>query len=130
MEIIEMAQALGEAIKADERTERFQKAKMAYDADEKLVAAVKEYNVQKMALNEQLKSEPRDEAVTDAIQRRVEELCDKICSSPVMIEYNKAEKELNDFISLVNMAISCAISGEDMGCTEEKCKTCSGHCHH
>lgn len=130
MEIIEMAQALGEAIKADQRTARFQKAKQAYDADQKLVDAVKEYNVQKMALNEHLKTESRDEAVTDAIQRRIEEICEEICASPVMIEYNQAEKELNDFISLVNMAISCAISGEDMGCTEEKCKTCSGHCHH
>ncbi|MBE6689067.1 MAG: YlbF family regulator [Ruminococcaceae bacterium] len=129
MEIIEMAQALGEAIKADGRMARFQKAKEAYDADEKLVAAVKEYNVQKMALNEHLKDENRDEAVTDAIQRRIEEICNEICASPVMIEYNEAEKALNDFIGLVNMAISCAITGEEMGCTEEKCKTCSG-CRH
>ncbi len=129
MEILDMAQALGEAIKADPRTARFQKAKEAYDADEKLVKAVKEYNVQKMAMNEQLKAESHDDAVTDAIQRRIEEIYNEIISSPVMAEYSESEKELNDFLNLVNMTISCAITGEEMGCTEEKCKTC-GHCHH
>ena len=129
MEIIEMAQALGEAIKQDERLVRFQKAKEAYDADEKLVSAVKEFNVQKMALNEQLSKGDADQAVTDAIQRRIEEIYEEIISSPVMMEYSEAEKAANDLINLVNMAISCAITGEEMGCTEEKCKTC-GHCHH
>lgn len=129
MEILDMAQALGEAIKADARTARFQKAKEAYDADEKLVSAVKEYNVQKMAMNEQLKAENPDQAVTDAIQRRIEEIYEEIIASPVMAEYSEAEKALNDFINLVNMTITCAITGESMGCTEEKCKTC-GHCHH
>ena len=129
MEIIEMAQALGEAIKQDERLVRFQKAKEAYDADEKLVNAVKEFNVQKMALNEQLSKDDADQTVTDAIQRRIEEIYEEILASPVMIEYSEAEKAANDLINLVNMAISCAITGEEMGCTEEKCKTC-GHCHH
>ncbi len=129
MEILDMARALGEAIKADERMARFQQAKNAYDADEKLVNAVKEYNVQKMALGEHLKNENRDEAVTDAIQRRIEEIYNQIVSSPVMAQYSECEKELNDFINLVNMTISCAITGEDIGCTEEKCKTC-GKCGH
>lgn len=129
MEILDMARALGEAIKADSRTERFRKAKDAYDADKELIEAVKEYNVQKMALNEQLKADERDDAVTDAIQRRIEEIYNEIIASPVMTEYSESEKQLNDFLSLVNMTISSAISGEEAGCTEEKCKTC-GRCQH
>lgn len=129
MKILDMAQELGQAIKQDDRTQRFQKAKEAYDNDTKLVNAVKEYNVQKMALNEQLKSQTPDDAVTDAIQRRIEEIYAEILASPIMQEYSQAEKDLNDFINLVNMTISCAITGEDMGCTEEKCKTC-GRCSH
>lgn len=129
MKILDMAQELGQAIKQDDRTQRFQKAKEAYDNDTKLVNAVKEYNVQKMALNQQLKSQTPDDAVTDAIQRRIEEIYAEILASPIMQEYSQAEKDLNDFINLVNMTISCAITGEDMGCTEEKCKTC-GRCSH
>ena len=129
MEILDMATALGEAIKKDPRTIRFERAKNAYDADEKLGAAVKEYNVQKMALGEHLKSDNPDEATTDAIQRRIEEIYNEIIASPIMAEYSASEKELNDFLNLVNMTISCAISGEEIGCTEEKCKTC-GKCGH
>lgn len=129
MEILDMAVALGEAIKADSRTTRFQNAKSAYDADQNLGKLIREYNVQKMALGEHLKSENAEEATTDAIQRRIEEIYNEIVASPVMIEYSECEKALNDLLNLVNMTISNTISGEDIGCTEEKCKTC-GRCSH
>ena len=82
-----------------------------------------------MALGEHLKSENADEATTDAIQRRIEEIYNEIVASPVMAEYGESEKALNDLLNLVNMTISNTISGEDIGCTEEKCKTC-GRCSH
>ncbi|MBQ9940558.1 MAG: YlbF family regulator [Clostridia bacterium] len=129
MKILDMAKALGEAIKDDPRTVRYQNAKSVCDNDKNLSSAINEYNVQKMALGEHLRGENPDHDVTDAIQRRVEELYEIVVSNPIMAEYRESEKEFNDFLSLVNMTISSGITGEEIGCTEEKCKTC-GKCNH
>ena len=67
MEIFELAKLLGEAIKKDIRLVEFEEAKKAYENDEELQNALKEYEVQQHALQSEMIKEDKDGFTIDAI---------------------------------------------------------------
>ena len=130
MEIFELAKLLGEAIKKDIRLVEFEEAKKAYENDEELQNALKEYEVQQHALQSEMIKEDKDGFTIDAINERINALYDAIVTNASFVRLNQLQVEVNELMNEVNNTITCAITGEDpkTACTHN-CSTCHSNCH-
>ena len=130
MEIFELAKLLGEAIKKDIRLIEFEEAKKAYENDEELQNALKEYEVQQQALQSEMIKDDKDGFTIDAINERINTLYDTVVTNPSFLRLNQLQVEVNELMNEVNNTITCAITGEDpkTACTHN-CSTCHSNCH-
>ncbi len=129
MEIFELAEKLGEALKADKRLVALEEAKAKYEADEALRKYMIEYEVQQKALQAEAGKPERDLHFLEIIQDRINKLYEQITENPTFVELNRAQEAVNALMNEVNNTITCAITGEEptSGCTHN-CSTCGG-CH-
>ncbi len=129
MTIMEMAAELGKAIKEDARIKELNRATSAYEIDVQLQTKITEYNAQTKALTEEYKKEEHDSEFIRVIEKRINELYHEIMDNENMIAYNKAQEEVNAFMTEVNNEITFQITGErPTNCTHD-CSSCGG-CHH
>ena len=128
-DIFALATELGEALKADERLVKLQKAKDAYQEDGELQKMMVEYEVQQRALQGEITKPERDTVFIDIIQKRIDELYKAIMEHPVFVELNEAQSDVNELMNAVNNTISFTITGEQPSCTHN-CSTCGGACGH
>ncbi len=130
MEIFDLAKQLGEAIAKDTRLIEFNEAKTAYENDEALQNALKEYEVQQQALQSEMVKDEKDSFTIDSINNRINELYEEIVSNASFLKLNQLQVEVNELMNEVNNAITCAITGEDpkSSCTHN-CATCHSQCH-
>lgn len=127
MEIMEIAEMLGEAIKNDERMLRLNEAKNAYDRDIELSKAMMEYDVQQKAMSYEYEKAEKDMTLIAQIQSKIDELYKTITANPVFNELDEAQADVNALMNEVNQKITSTITGEDPSCTHD-CSTCHG-CH-
>lgn len=128
MTIEQLAKQLGNAIKADERMEKLNKAREAYEANAELGRMAIEFEVQQRALANEYGKPERDDSLIASIQKRAQELYDAIVASEDYKRMAEAEEEMNKLMNEVNTIITTEITGE-APCTHD-CSTCGGHCHH
>lgn len=131
MEILELASQLGLLIADNELVKNYVEAKKEYDTDSELLKSIREYSVQKTALDNVLKDENHDEQLVNAIQKRISALYKEASENETLKEYNDAEQKLNDLLSQVNNTIQSAIFSRypemSSGCGGN-CSSCGG-CH-
>lgn len=128
MDIMELASALGQALKEDERMKKFAEAKYAYAADGELQKRLVEYEVQQKALQGEITKPERDTAFIEIIQNRIDELYHEITENPAFIKLNETQAEVNELMNAVNMTITANITGETPSSCTHNCSTCGG-CH-
>ena len=128
MDIFEMATALGDALKQDEKLIALEAARKNYMEDHKLQALVVEYEVQQTAMQkEATRGEDYDTHLIDMIQHRINELYEAITQNGTYLALEKAQDEVNALMNKVNGIITARITGQEPGCTHN-CATCGG-CH-
>ena len=128
MEIFELAAALGQKLKDDERLVALENAKKAYEEDPTLSKLMLEYDVQQKAMQREVAKPERDLHFIETIQARIDQLFKEITENPVFGELNRAQAEVNELMNAVNNTIMTQITGEEpSGCTHN-CSTCGG-CH-
>jgi len=128
MDIFEMATALGDALKQDEKLIALEAARKNYMEDRKLQALVVEYEVQQTAMQkEATRGEDYDTHLIDMIQHRINELYEAITQNETYLALEKAQDEVNALMNKVNGIITARITGQEPGCTHN-CATCGG-CH-
>jgi cell fate (sporulation/competence/biofilm development) regulator YmcA (YheA/YmcA/DUF963 family) len=128
MEIFELAAALGQKLKEDERLVRLEKAHRAYEENEEVNTLSMEYAVQQQAIQNEAAKEDRDDAAIEQIEARIEELYNQITGLDVYKELEAAQEDVNALMEAVNNTISAQISGEEPGGCTHNCATCGG-CH-
>ncbi|MBE6596311.1 MAG: YlbF family regulator [Ruminococcaceae bacterium] len=128
MEIMELAAELGKALKEDARLKKLEEAKEAYTSDVELQKKLLEYEVQQKALQGEITKEERDTAFIDIIQNRIDQLYREITESPVFLELNEIQAEVNELMNSVNATITANITGEEPSSCTHNCATCGG-CH-
>lgn len=126
--IMELARALGQAIKQDKRVLEMTAAKEAFEESKELQVLILEYNTQCAALGEEYKKETQDKELIDIINGRIEELYERIVSDPVFTAYNSTQETVNAFMNEVNGEITYQITGE-RPCTHD-CSSCHADCSH
>ena len=128
MDIFEMATALGDALKQDEKLVALEAARKNYMEDRKLQALVIEYEVQQTAMQKEAsRGEDYDTHLIDMIQNRINELYEAITQNETYLALEKAQDEVNALMNKVNGIITARITGQEPGCTHN-CATCGG-CH-
>jgi len=128
MEIFELAKALGDKLKEDERLIALEAAKKAYEEEPALKKYMLEYDVQQKAMQREVAKPERDLHFIEVIQARIDELYQKITEHPVFAELNRAQAEVNELMNRVNQTIMTQITGEEpSGCAHD-CSKCGG-CH-
>ena len=128
MDIFEMAAALGDALKQDEKLVALEAARKNYMEDRQLQALVIEYEVQQTAMQKEAsRGEDYDTHLIDMIQNRINELYEAITKNETYLALEKAQDEVNALMNKINGIITTHITGEEPGCTHN-CATCGG-CH-
>jgi len=128
MDIFEMATALGDALKQDEKLVALEAARKNYMEDRQLQALVIEYEVQQTAMQKEAsRGEDYDTHLIDMIQNRINELYEAITKNETYLALEKAQEEVNALMNKINGIITARITGQEPGCTHN-CATCGG-CH-
>ena len=128
MDIFEMAAALGDALKQDEKLVALEAARKNYMEDRQLQALVIEYEVQQTAMQKEAsRGEDYDTHLIDMIQNRINELYEAITKHETYLALEKAQEEVNALMNKINGIITARITGQEPGCTHN-CATCGG-CH-
>ena len=128
MEIMEIAALLGKTLKEDERLVRLEEAKNAYTSDVELQKKLLEYEVQQKAMQNEITKPEKDTAFIDIIQNRIDVLYREITESPVFLNLNEVQAEVNELMNAVNATITANITGETPSSCTHNCSTCGG-CH-
>ena len=126
--IFEIAAELGKAIREDARYQKFEAAKLAYDACDELQKNMVEYEVQQTALRNEYAKEEKDMVFIEAIQKRIEELYGAVTTAPEFIALTESQHEVNELMNNVNTTITYNITGKEPESCTHDCSTCGG-CH-
>lgn len=127
--VFELAATLGRALKADERLQKFDAAKAAYEADPQLKAYLTEYEVQQKAMQSEMSKPEQDTHLLAMIRERIDTLYRLINENSAFAELNRTQQAVNDLMNRINRTIMFEITGEEpsASCTHD-CSSCSG-CH-
>ena len=126
MNIIEMARALGKAIQEDDRYISTQVALQQSDADEELQAMIGDFNLKRMAINNEAQKEDRSEDLLREYNEELREIYTNIMQNPHMNAYNNAKNELDALIQQVTNIITMSADGQDPETCD--CESCTGNC--
>ncbi len=124
--IFTLASELGKAIKEDERMIRMEKAKEAYESNEKIGNLMMEYGIQQQALTTMGDGEDIDTDALTRIQDRINEIYAEITTDPIFKELDEAQNAVNELMENVNNTIMFNATGKTP-CSHD-CSSCSG-CH-
>lgn len=135
MDMIEMARDLGRELQKDDRYIAFNAARIASDEDEELQALIGEFNLKRMAINNEAQKEERDDAKVQQLNYELREAYNRVMANENMIRYNETKQVLDEHVQRILTIISMCAEGEDpdtadydpSACTHD-CSTCGG-CH-
>lgn len=136
MDIIELARDLGKKIQEDDRFIAMHVASQQCDADEALQNMIGEFNLKRMAINNEAQKEDRSEETLRTLNDELRAVYAEIMQNPNMAAYNNAKNELDALVQRVTTVITMSADGEDpdtcdcdsCGCGGN-CFSCGGGCH-
>jgi len=135
MDLIKMTRELCKAMQQDERYQAFQAAREANDADEKLQGLICEFNLKRIALNNELTKEEKDTETISMLDIEVKDIYQQIMSNENMVMYNNYKIEFESVINEITGIINLCANGEDpdtctvpqaSGCGGGGCSSCKG----
>ncbi|MCI9576462.1 MAG: YlbF family regulator [Clostridiales bacterium] len=128
MDMIAMARELGKTIQQDERYLALQIARQNSDNDETLQDMIGEFNLKRMAINNEAGKENRDESKLQELNAELRHVYAEIMKNPNMTAYNQAKEALDAVLKRVNAIISLSVEGEDPETADLTEDTCGGSC--
>ena len=135
MNVLEAVRQLGAAIQADDRYQIYAAARKKNDEDALLQERIGAFNLQRLALDQALSADEKDQKKVDDAHAQLRAIYSEIMSNPSMMAYNAAKSALDVLMNEVNSVLSQVLDGADpatcepeaIGCTGS-CETCGG-CH-
>ncbi|MBQ3133530.1 MAG: YlbF family regulator [Clostridia bacterium] len=126
--IVELARELGAALQEDERYIRVQMAQAAADEDKALQELIGEFNLKRIAAQNEASRETPDTDKVTALTDEVSAVYEKIMENPSMVAYNTAKPELDRVMEAVARIITLSAQGEDPYAIPESAESCGGNC--
>ena len=128
MDVIELARELGKAIQQDERFLAMQIARQNSDNDDELQQLIGEFNLKRMAINNEAAKENRDEAKLQQLNSELRETYAKVMQNKNMNAYNEAKELMDNMLKRINAIISISAEGGDPEIVDLTEDTCGGSC--
>ena len=128
MDVIELARELGKAIQQDERFLAMQIARQNSDNDDELQQLIGEFNLKRMAINNEAAKENRDEAKLQQLNSELRETYAKVMQNKNMNAYNEAKELMDNMLKRINAIISISAEGVDPEIADLTEDTCGGSC--
>ena len=134
MDLIALARQLGHVIQEEKAYKDLRAAQTAADNDKDLQDLIGEFNLKRMAINNEACKEDRDEEKLRALNEEMRSSYASIMSNENMIAYNDAKTALDTVMQRVMAIITQSADGEDPDTTDfspsctHDCSTCGG-CH-
>ncbi len=128
MDIISLAREIGKEIQKDSRYLNMQLAKQNSDDDQPLQDLIGEFNLKRMAINNEAQKPEQDSDKMQALNQELRHVYAQIMQNPNMTAYNKAKGEMDALLQRVSAIIGQSADGEDPETTDYVESSCGGNC--
>ena len=129
MTIIEMTRQLGKMIQQDDRYIAYYLAQKTNDNDKDLQNLIGEFNLKRIALNEELSKNDKDTNRIKDYDCEIKGIYSKIMSNSNMARYNIVKAEYEKLYSEITQILNMCANGEDPEtCEPTTSSGCSGAC--
>ena len=128
MDIIALARELGKAIQKEESFVNLQEVQKKADADTELQALIGEFNLKRMAINNEASQKERDQEKITQLNNEMREVYAKIMSNENMIAYNEAKQAFDIVANRVMAIVQQSAEGADPETADYSQSSCSGSC--
>lgn len=131
-DMIALARQLGHAIQAEDFYKNLQTAKEAADNDAALQALISEFNLKRIAINNEACKSDRDEDALRALNEEMRTVYSQVMQNEHMTAYNDAKQDFDRALQRVIAIINQSAQGEDPDTTDysedctHDCSTCGG----
>ena len=127
MDIIEMTRELGKKLQAEESYIAMRTAQQVCDEDEGLQNLIGEFNLKRMAINNEAQKEDRNEETLKRLNEEFRSVYAQIMQNENMARYNNAKTEFDAVLQRVNAIIGLCADGENPDTCDYEA-ACSGNC--
>lgn len=128
MDIIAKARELGKAIQQEESYIKLQEVQKRADADTELQQLIGEFNLKRMAINNEASKSERDQDKLAELNTEMREVYSKIMSNENMLAYNEAKDAFDMIANRVLAIIQQSSEGADPETADFAQSSCSGSC--
>ena len=128
MDVIELTRELGKAIQQDERFLAMQIARQNSDNDDELQQLIGEFNLKRMAINNEAAKDDRDETKLQQLNSELRDTYAKVMQNKNMIAYNEAKELMDNMLKRINAIISISAEGGDPEIADLTEEACAGSC--
>ncbi len=126
--LVQMAIDLACQLQEDERCQAVLAAQQAADADENLQQLIGEFNMKRIAINnEETKEEGRDADKLKTLNQEIRDIYAAVMANEQMMAYNDAKTALDQLVGKIHTAINLAVQGQDPNLAAQEI-SCSGDC--
>lgn len=127
MDVITMARELGRAIQQEETYIKLHEVQKQADADENLQSLISDFNLKRLAINEEAQKTDRDQDKLTKLNTEMRSVYSDIMSNENMIAYNEAKQAFDAVSNRVLAIVQQSIDGSDPE-TADYAESCSGSC--
>lgn len=128
MDMIELAREIGRQLQKDEAYVKMVEARQASDADQDLQNDIGEFNLKRMAINNEAQKDDRNEETLKRLNEEFRAVYTRIMQNQNMLRYNEAKNELDAIVQRVTAIISMCAEGEDPDTCDYDASSCGGDC--
>ena len=128
MDIITQARELGTGIQKEESFINLQEVQKKADADTELQALIGEFNLKRMAINNEASQKERNQEKINTLNNEMREVYAKIMSNENMIAYNEAKQAFDVVANRVMAIVQQSAEGADPETADYSQSSCSGSC--
>lgn len=128
MDIIELTRELGRALQSDQRYVAMRLAQQQSDEDETLQQLIGEFNLKRMAINNEAQKEDRSEETLQRLNGELRDVYGQIMQNEHMIAYNDAKTEFDALLQRVTGIIGLCADGENPDTCDYDAASCGGDC--
>lgn len=128
MDIIEITRQLGRALQSEQAYIDMRLASQESDEDEALQQLIGEFNLKRMAINNEAQKEDRSEDTLQRLNGELRDVYAQIMSNEHMIAYNNAKGEFDALLQRITGIIGLCADGENPDTCDYDPSSCGGDC--
>ena len=128
MDIIEVTRELGRKLQQEESYIAMRTAQQACDEDQALQQAIGEFNLKRMAINNEAQKDDRSEETLQRLNGEFRAVYGQIMENGNMQRYNNAKVEFDALLQRITGIIGLCADGEDPETCDYDAASCGGDC--